>query len=134
MDPAIFDPVLLELKRTLQHSDELHRRIFLSEHVDLFLWVDEAGRFASFELAYRDGPRERAIRWKRGIGYSHHRVDFGSDAPTSPNTPLLVPDGPFNRWNVLRKFRRVAGNIDRAVATFVARKIVAFQPAHRPKT
>ncbi len=122
--------MLVELPRVLQHNDEPHRRVFRSPDLDLVVWINEAGGYTGFELAYRHGPRERAVRWKSGAGYTHHRVDDGEYGTGShKSSPLMVSDGPFKRWSVARQFQVESRGIDPELAGFVMRKVLAFRKA-----
>jgi hypothetical protein len=119
--------MLKEIPHALQHEEDRQRRVFRSADLDLIVWTEADGRFTGFELSYRHGPRERSLRWKRGKGYSHHRVDDGEDRMgRHKGTPLMVPDGVFKRWTVARKFQLEAGDIDPEVTDFVIGKVIAF--------
>jgi hypothetical protein len=119
--------MLKEIPRVVQHEEGRIRRVFRSTDLDLTLWIEADGGYASFELSVRHGPRERSLRWKSGTGYSHHRVDDGEiRMGRHKGTPLMVPDGVFNRWAVVRKFQLQAGNIDPEVTDFVIKKVIAF--------
>jgi hypothetical protein len=119
--------MLKEIPHVVQHEEDRRRRVFRSVDVDLTLWVAPDGSYTSFELSYRHGPRERSLRWKNGKGYSHYRVDDGEGRMgRHKGTPLMVPDGVFQRWTVARKFQLEAGDIDPDVADFVISKVIAF--------
>jgi hypothetical protein len=118
--------MLKEIPRVVQHEEDRQRRVFRSADLDLTVWIAPDGRYTSFELSYRHGPRERSLRWKSGNGYSHHRVDDGEDRMgRHKGTPLMVPDGVFKRWSVARKFQLEARDIDPEVTDFVIRKVIA---------
>jgi hypothetical protein len=127
--PAV---MLKELARAKQHDEGSQRREFHSADLDLVVWVENDGRCTGFELSYRHGPRERSLRWKTGVGYTHHRVDDGEDrGGRHKGTPLMVPDGVFRRWSVARKFQVESREIDPEVAGFVMRKVIAINGSGR---
>jgi hypothetical protein len=129
--------MLTELPRVQQHKDEPRRRVFRSVDLDLVVWVDDAGGYTGFELSYRQGPRERSVRWKSGLGYAHHRVDDGEDrGGRHKGSPVMTADGVFKRWSVARQFQIESRDIDPDVAGFVMRKVIGFRkpPPAKSKT
>jgi hypothetical protein len=122
--------MLVELPRVLQHADEPHRRVFRSPDLYLVVWVNDKGGYTGFELAYRHGPRERAMRWKAGAGYTHHRVDDGEyGAGSHKSSPLMSAEGTFKRWSVARQFQEESRDMDPDLAGFVMRKVLGFRKA-----
>ena len=104
------------------------RRVFHSAELDLVVWLDDAGLYKGFELAYRNGPRENAVRWKVGRGYAHDRVDDGEGrAGRYKGTPMLAADGAFKRWSVARQFQLESRDLDPDLAGFILRKLIGFR-------
>jgi hypothetical protein len=61
------------MREILGVGDEarLHRRWFHDEYFDLFVWQDEGGALARFELCYGAGASERALVWLGGERLFH---------------------------------------------------------------
>jgi len=69
------------------------RRWFEDAELELVVWHDEAGAVAGFQLIYWQKDGERALTWRPGAGFSHSRVDSGSNSPLKNESPILHPDG-----------------------------------------
>ena len=103
-----------------QVPGENRRRWFSDGTMDLTVWLDEQGGIAGFELCYDKGRNERSLRWKRGEGFVHERVDDGEGRPGRHKaTPVLVPDGLFDAKKISRQFEENSREIDPLIASFV---------------
>jgi len=118
---------LKESRHVKQVPGENRRRWFSSSDMDLTVWSDDRGEIAGFELCYDKGRAERALRWRRGAGFVHERVDDGEGRPGRHKaTPVLLPDGVFDANKISRLFHDHSRDIDRVVADFVERKLHAY--------
>jgi len=112
--------MLREIKETRQLPGEPHRRWFADDVFDLIVWNNPPGEIVGFQLCYRDPGEEHALTWMRDKGFSHDGVDDGEAQALGPKmTPILVPDGKFDRNGILARFEERAGKIDPVVAAFV---------------
>lgn len=61
-------------------EQRLHRRWFHDEYFDLFVWQDDAGVVARFELCYGAGGSERALVWLGGERLFHDGTPGDAEA------------------------------------------------------
>ncbi len=116
---------LKEAGETRQVAGERRRRWFSSADMDLTVWFDEGDEIAGFELCYDKGKAEHSLRWKRGSGFRHQRVDDGEGRPDRYKaTPVLVPDGAFDRDKITRQFIENSRVIDQRISEFVRRRLL----------
>lgn len=103
-----------------QVPGESRRRWFADEAMDLTVWLDDQNGIKGFELCYDKGRNERSLRWKRGEGFVHERVDDGEGRPGRHKaTPVLVPDGRSDAKEISRQFTENSRDIDQRVALFI---------------
>ena len=62
---------------------------------------------------------EKALTWRKGIGFTHNRIDSGERRETVKRSPVLMPDGLFDKIEVLAKFKKAARKIDPEIFDFV---------------
>lgn len=111
---------LKESRQVKQVPGENRRRWFSSSDMDLTVWTDGSGGISGFELCYDRGKNERALRWKRGAGFVHERVDDGESRPGRHKaTPVLLPDGIFDAKRISQLFEEQSRDIDPIVADLV---------------
>lgn len=116
--------MLQEIKKPRQIKDEMPRRWFSDDAMDLIVWFDDDNTIAAFQLCYDKPFAEHALSWRRDAGFTHNRVDDGEGKPGShKGTPILVPDGEFNLQAIAEKFREHAREIDSATAEFIIQKL-----------
>lgn len=120
--------MLHEQENVSQHEGEPLRRWFYSRQMDLVVWVDEAGAPVGFQLSYAATPLEKKLlTWLDGRGYSHESLDEGEGRPFRYKmTPIAMPDGVFNREEVLDRFLAESEGIDNDIREFVARKLKGY--------
>ena len=106
---------------------EPHRRWFADDAFDLIVWDGPDGDIIGFQLCYRDPGEEHALTWMRDRGFSHDGVDDGEGQVLGPKmTPVLIPDGRFDKDGILARFEERAARIDPAVAAFVVDVIGSY--------
>jgi len=119
--------MLEEIKQTRQISGDPFRRWFSDNTFDLIVWYDPTDSITGFQLCYCKGMNEHALTWREGKGFSHNRIDDGEGRPASPKmTPILVPDGTFDKDNVLALFQEKSKTIDPALAEVVTEAIKKY--------
>ena len=85
--------MLREIKNIMQRSLVRRKRWFQDDDFDLYVWQAPDGTVLELQLCYeRATRRERALTWKRGIGYGNYVVDSGVE---QRDTPLLYSGGRF---------------------------------------
>jgi hypothetical protein len=119
--------MLQELVPTRQISDEPPRRWFTGEQFDLIVWYDGDLEIIGFQLCYQKGSDEHALTWWRDKGFAHDRIDDGEGRPDEQKmTPILVPDGSFDRQALIEAFREQSRAIEPRLVRFVTRTIAAY--------
>ena len=115
--------MLQEAEAVRQVLGEPKRRWFSDDYFDLIVWVSDSNDILSFQLCYDKTGDLRALNWQEK-GYSHLGVDDGEGRFGKPKaTPVLVPDGVFNKDGVVKAFEQACSNMDAKVAKFVIEKI-----------
>ena len=105
--------MLKEIENTRQIQGEIHRRWFQDSESDLIVWGDGRDLIEGFQFCYGKGDSERAITWKRGMGFVHERVDDGEEYSFKhKSTPVLFPDCKFNAEAVGNDFKERSIEID----------------------
>jgi hypothetical protein len=119
--------MLAEIEKTRQIPGEPLRRWFSDEKIDLIVWYSSQGAIIGFQLCYREWPQERALTWLSGRGFAHNRIDDGERRPDRHKmTPILLPDGDFEKQPVLKSFERRSQTIDPSIARIVITAIRAY--------
>jgi hypothetical protein len=106
--------VLRELRQVRQIAGESRRRCSSDPDMGLAVWTDEDGGITDFELCCDKEHTEQAVRWIKGKGFDHKRVDDGEQSPWDNLTPILVPAGMFTAKNIpaLRREKPGDGSIN----------------------
>ena len=119
--------MLQEIRNPRQIKDELPRRWFSDDKMDLIVWIDETKEIAGFQLTYDKPHSEHALTWKSNGVFRHNRVDDGEGRPGKyKGTPLLIPDGMFDANIIANKFIGNSGDIDQQISQFVYEKLLTF--------
>lgn len=123
--------MLRETKNIRQFPGESIRRWFSDNFFDLIVWYSPRKTIKGFQLCYQKGLDEKALTWFKGAGFSHSRIDNGEDRPGRHKmTPILTPDGLFDREYIVGLFRKVSTGIDSTIASFVCEKIMEYPTDH----
>lgn len=119
--------MLRELTPTRQLADEPRRRWFSSDRFDLIVWYGPGDDIIGFQLCYLKGRDEHALTWWRDKGYAHDRIDDGEGRPDEQKmTPILVPDGSFDKQALIDAFREGSQAIDPQLVRFVTETVAAY--------
>jgi hypothetical protein len=121
--------MLREIRNVRQVPGELRRRWFTSDAMDLIVWIGEEDGPAQLQLCYDKGRRrlERALTWKRDVGYTHTAIDDGEAGNGRYKaTPILVADGDFNSERITNLLLRYGVDLPADIFNFVATKINEF--------
>jgi hypothetical protein len=118
--------MLRELQPLTQEPGARPRRWFFCQEMDVVVWFEPDGTPGAFQLAYDKLSVERSIEWDGERGLRHYVVDHGrvGRAPWAAS-PLLLPDGPFDRDRVLQNFLALAAEMPPGLAGFVTEKLSA---------
>ncbi len=116
--------MLREIRNIVQRSLERRKRWFHDDDFDLYVWQSPAGEVLELQLCYERGTsRERALTWKRGLGYAHYTVDSGEASPVARNTPLLYAGGRFGGWRIRESLVGAVAALEAPIAAFVLDKV-----------
>ncbi|NNE36987.1 MAG: hypothetical protein HKN08_01680, partial [Gammaproteobacteria bacterium] len=89
--------MLKEISDLTQTSDDLHRRWFADENLNLYVWQDADHEIAGFQIGYRFNDEELVLTWRNKTGLSNHKVDSGSEDPARVKaSPILVEESEAN--------------------------------------
>ncbi len=111
--------MLYEIKGIKQHKDELKRRWFFDQDMDLTVWSDQIGDIRSFQLCYNKKCAPHALTWKREHGFLHSAIDDGDDVLGRKKIPILIKDGHFDNIGIASEFKQKARSMERRIADFV---------------
>lgn len=117
--------MLREIRNIVQRSLTRRKRWFHDDDFDLYVWQAPEGDVLELQLCYERGTsRERALTWKRGIGYANYRVDAGEKDPAQQKSAaILVGGSQFGGWRIREKLVGAAQDLDREIADFVLDKV-----------
>jgi len=117
--------MLKEVQNPRQIPGEGRRRWFSDQFFELIVWHDIGGHITGFQLCYDIYGYERALTWKKDLGYTHDGIDSGEmDVMDHKMTPILVADGYFDREGIAERFYAESREIDRAIASFIHEKLL----------
>ena len=119
--------MLSEVKAVKQESRTHICRWFHDEQTDLFVWSAPGRPTIGFQFTYTLDRRQKALSWFADKGYSHMNIDDGECTPPAHKmSPLLVPDGVFDKDRVLEIFRASCSAVDEEIITLVSRRIEEY--------
>lgn len=121
---------LREISGLRQDEPQNTRRWFHSDYFDLFIWQSPEGEFTSFQLCYGIDTSERALVWRRGIGFFFDGVDIGDPQSERASLPQPAADGPFPAMAVAARFAREAESVPNEIRHFVITRIREFGKMH----
>ncbi|MBN2546508.1 MAG: hypothetical protein JXB50_11975 [Spirochaetes bacterium] len=114
---------MYEIKKITQDSRENIRRHFANKFFDLYIWISKAdNEIVSFQLCYDINYNEKNLIWEKGRGYSHKNVDA-----RWIQTPILTPDGIFDKKSVAVKFKEESMEIDKRISGFIYKKLIEYE-------
>jgi hypothetical protein len=119
--------MLFEVHNVRQPETDIIRRWFTNTYFDLIVWYDKRKVITGFQLCYDKSYNEHAITWKIDEGFLHNKIDDGEFAGQAKATPILVPDGNFDKNAILERFKKESTGLDREIREFVSRKLIEFK-------
>ncbi len=119
-----------EIHRVRQTPGAGSRRWFVDGTTELIVWYGEAGNFEGFQFCYGDQGRQNALTWKAQGGFSHTRVDAGSDSPWANRSPVLGTVQEFSVQCVRQAFETSAPGLEPDLRQRVATVLEQLREAH----
>ena len=122
--------MLIEPSKVPRRDGALVRRWFTDEDFDLYVWLDGAGDMVCFELCYDVARDQHVLRWRRGVGYAHHRVDEGSGPPGRARASVMLEGGAnlVVLQEVITTFQRARGVLEQHLFTDIYHRLTQYRP------
>ena len=119
--------MLSEIANPRQIPGEGPRRWFTDDYFDLIVWYNSnSPTIGGFQLCYDKEREERALSWRRDVGYDHKRIDDGEVSGRMKMTPVLIPDGTFDYKVIAERFRRESETIDPEIRDLVYERLMNY--------
>lgn len=119
--------MLKEIKTTNNTDQDMTKRWFNDESMDLIVWKGPDGEFEKFQLCYDKHRNEHALTWVRSKGFVHNAIDDGETNPGGhKRTPILTPDGKIDIPSIVTRFESQASSLDNEIIEFVSEKLNAL--------
>jgi len=114
---------MYEIKQVTQDSKDNIRRHFANKFFDLYIWVSKVNNeIVSFQLCYDIYYNEKNLLWDKGKGYGHKNVHT-----KWMQTPILTPDGIFDKERISDKFKEESIEIDKKISSFIYKKLIEYE-------
>ncbi len=117
--------MLAEFPDVRQEHGPSHRRWFQDDLLDLIVWHDGAGAVTGFQLCYPSKHHENALTWRTESGFTHSRVDTGTDDPLHNRTPILTPQGPTPWAEIRQLFEARSQSLEPALRELITARLLA---------
>ena len=117
--------MLIEAKEVKQYDGEGYRRWFTDNYFDLIVWYKDDS-IIGFQLCYDKEVKERSVTWIKNKGFAHNKIDDGEIPGHAKMTPILVPDGIFNKEKIADKFKKESKKIDAEISAFIYSKLITY--------
>ena len=116
---------LREISGVRQDEPQTMRRWFHSDYFDLFVWQAPDGEVLSFQLCYGIDTSERALVWRRELGFFHDGVELG-DGKIIRAPSQFEADGLFPATAVAARFAREAEGVPNEIRNLIITRIREF--------
>jgi len=119
---------LREISGVRQDEPQTMRRWFHSDYFDLFVWQTPDGEVLSFQLCYGIDTSERALVWRRELGFFHDGVELGGVRAARPAAAAAPGEGDelFPATAVAARFAREAESVPNEIRNFIITRIREF--------
>jgi hypothetical protein len=117
--------VLVEYKAVKQETGRGSRRWFEDERYELVVWYLPDGTVEGFQILYHGKVAERALTWRKAEGFSHSRIDSGTESPMKNLAPILLPVGRIPWAQVVREFDESSAELEPGLREFVRQRLEA---------
>ena len=117
-----------EIPNVRQVAGEPNRRWFSDGDLELIVWLGGQNRIIGFQLCYEIHRKPKALTWQENGGFRHAGIDDGEDRPGRHKaTPVLIPDGTFDKENIGKRFAQAGQSLPDEIADFVKSKITEYR-------
>jgi len=121
--------MLREIGRVRQDSEHGRRRWFQDDEFDLFVWHAPDDGIIAVQLCYDRQHNERAVSWRRGTGFSHHKVDAGEALPEAKMSPILLADGVVPYFRMFSRFVDASAELEPQLRAFLIERLREYRSA-----
>ena len=116
-----------ETPNVRQIKGDPKRRWFTDDDLELIVWFGKENRIIGFQLCYEIERQPKALTSQETDSFFHNGIDDGEQWPGGhKSTPILVPDGIFDKENAGKRFARSSQSLPAEIAEFVTRKIAEY--------
>ena len=120
-----------EVPNVRQPKGDAKRRWFCDDDLELIVWFDENDSIIGFQLCYQAERQSKALTWLEDEGFHHTGVDDGEHKWFHDiSTPVLVPDGAFEKKAVEARFNAACQSLPQNISEFVKNKIKTYGDGH----
>jgi hypothetical protein len=117
--------VLVEYKGVKQEAGAGSRRWFEDASYELVVWYVPDGSVEGFQILYYGKVAERALTWRREEGFTHCRIDNGTESPMKNLAPILLANGKIPWGQVVREFEESSAELEPGLRDFVRQRLEA---------
>jgi hypothetical protein len=117
--------VLGEYRNVKQEPGKGPRRWFEGDVLELVVWYLPGGSVEGFQILYHEKQAERALTWREGEGFTHSRVDSGTESPLKNLAPILLPNGSVPWERLLGEFGECSATLEPDLRAFVRQRLEA---------
>lgn len=84
-------------------------------------------KIIGFQLCYEANGKVKALTWQEHDGFLHSRIDDGEGRPGYYKaTPILIPDGTFDKEKIGKRFAKSSGTLPHEIADLVQCNIAGY--------
>jgi len=122
------------LKEQQITSDQnINRRLFSDEEMDLYLWYDQQMKLIGFELIHNLKRHSLSFKWRVGQSSTYSRINSGDTKPGREGFDFFVTenDFPYTKW--VQMFSKRSHNVDSEITELILLKMSEHKN-QRPRT
>lgn len=119
--------MLHEITSGQRKVDDLTRRWFSDDSMDLFVFLDQEEQLVQLQLCYDKLNDEHVLSWKKESGFSHDRIDDGQNVSGKARAPIMVANGICDVDIVLNQFKESGQEISSELFNVIYSKLIEFK-------
>jgi hypothetical protein len=120
--------MIKEIQGLKQSDGSSKSRWFTSEEYDIYVFFNASNEPTGFHFCYEKQKNEKILIFDESNGYQHAGIDNGEREPGRLKaTPVLVPDGSFDKISALSTFRALSENMDPGIRDYITKTIEAYE-------
>lgn len=117
--------MLKEISDLTQTSDDLRRRWFSDNNLDLYIWDDKNNDIFEIQICFNKDSDEQVLTWNKESGLSCHMVDSGSTSPIKmKSSPILTKESKHNIETVRRLFIERGQKLEHDLYELILSKLI----------